>query len=39
MEATDEESIHRIETDYGLFAEGNGIYLYKRGYGGAPALL
>jgi len=34
-----ENSIYRIETEYGLFAEGDGIYLYKKDYKAAPALL
>ena len=25
----------RLETDYGLYAEGDGVLLYKRGYQGA----
>jgi len=39
MKAIDEESKGRIESEYGLYAEGDGIYLYKKGYQGEPVLL
>jgi len=39
MKAIDEESKRKIESEYGLYAEGNGIYLYKKGYQGEPILL
>jgi len=39
MKAIDEESKGKIESEYGLYAEGDGIYLYKKGYQGEPVLL
>ena len=39
MEAIDEESKRKIESEYGLYAEGDGIYLYKKDYQGQPILL
>jgi len=39
MKAIDEESKGKIESEYGLYAEGDGIYLYKKGYQGEPILL
>jgi len=35
----DEESKRKIESEYGLYAEGDGIYLYKKGYQGESILL
>ena len=38
METVDEESKQRIESDHGLYAEGDGVYLYKKGYKGSPII-
>ena len=32
MEAISEESIQRLENEYGLYAQGDGISLYRKGY-------
>ena len=29
-------SLERLEEEYGVYAEGDGVYLYKRGYEGEP---
>jgi len=34
-----EESLERLEREYGVYAEGDGVYLYKRGYEGEPLKL
>ncbi|MFC1925250.1 DUF2079 domain-containing protein [Chloroflexota bacterium] len=39
MNVIDEESKLRIENEYGVYAEGDGIYLYKKGYEGEPVFL
>jgi len=33
------ESLERLEREYGIYAEGDGVYLYKRGYEGEPLML
>jgi len=32
-------SLERLEREYGVYAEGDGVYLYKRGYEGEPLKL
>ena len=32
-------SLDRLEREYGVYAEGDGVYLYKRGYEGEPLKL
>ena len=31
--------MERLEREYGIYAQGDGVYLYKRGYVGEPILL
>jgi len=33
------ESLDRLEREYGIYAEGDGVYLYKKGYEGEPLVL
>lgn len=35
----DEESLNRLMREYGIYAQGDGIYLYKRGYEGEPLVI
>jgi uncharacterized membrane protein len=39
LDRADEESLDRLEEEYGIFAQGDGIYLYEKGYEGDPILL
>ena len=32
IEAISEESIQRLENEYGLYAQGDGVRLYRKGY-------
>ncbi len=34
-----DESLERLEREYGIFAQGDWVYLYKRGYEGEPLML
>jgi uncharacterized membrane protein len=34
-----QESLERLENEYGIYAQGDGVYLYKRDYNGEPILL
>lgn len=33
------KSLERLEREYGIYAQGDGVYLYKKGYEGEPILL
>jgi uncharacterized membrane protein len=39
LDEADEESLQRIEEEYGVFAHGDGVYLYLKGYEGDPVTL
>ena len=34
-----DESLERLEREYGIYAQGDGVYLYKYGYEGEPLML
>jgi uncharacterized membrane protein len=31
-----QESLERLESEYGIYAQGDGVYLYQKGYNGEP---
>jgi uncharacterized membrane protein len=39
LEGNTKESMERLESEYGIYAQGDGVYLYQRGYEGEPILL